>query len=353
MNWLETLARPEIVGLKAYEHASFVPGLTRLHANELPARLPGDESIQGLNRYPEPQPQALVQCLACLYHVDPASLLLGRGSDEMIDLLVRAFCRAGEDAVLICPPTFGMYRVAAEIQGASIVAVPLNPNEGFALDPRAVLAACDAQPAIRLVFLCSPNNPTGNLLDPDAILEIAERLTERALVVVDEAYIEFAETPSLSARIDRPPNLAILRTLSKAHGLAGARIGSLIAAPEVITLLKKLVTPYGVPQLVLEFALNVLKSSTVGTLDDRVKVIRAERERLRQALSKLPRGIQVLPSDANFLLARFKDATTALEQAARSGLLVRDVRRLEGLRDALRISVGTQAENDALLKAWA
>src|SRR5512142_859954 len=183
MTWVTELARPDIVALKAYEHAVWEPELERLHANELPWRALADESSAGLNRYPEPQPRALVERLAALYGVAPTSVLVGRGSDEAIDLLVRGFCRAGQDSVLVCPPTFGMYSVAARIQGAHVVSVPLRADRGFALDEDELLARCTAD--VKVVFLCSPNNPTGNLLDEQAILRIATELAGRAVIVID------------------------------------------------------------------------------------------------------------------------------------------------------------------------
>jgi len=219
VSWIQDLARPDIVALKPYEHASWEPTLERLHANELPWRMLGDDSGAGLNRYPEPQPHELVSRLEELYGAAPKTLLVGRGSDEAIDLLVRAFCRAGQDSVVVCPPTFGMYAVSARIQGAKVVAVPLRAERGFALEEQELLDRGTAD--VKLVFLCSPNNPTGNLLDEATVLRIAERLAGRALVVVDEAYLEFSSAPSLSRHVARLPNLAILRTLSKAYGLPG------------------------------------------------------------------------------------------------------------------------------------
>ncbi len=350
MSWVTELARPEIVALKAYEHAAWEPSLERLHANELPWRAPGDDSLAGLNRYPEPQPRALIERLATLYGATPESVLVGRGSDEAIDLLVRAFCRAGRDAVLVCPPTFGMYAVAARIQGAHVVTVALRADAGFALDERAVLERCTAD--VKVVFLCSPNNPTGNLLDEQAIVRVAGKLAGRALVVVDEAYLEFANTQSLARHLAKLPHLAILRTLSKAHGLAGARCGTVIADPEVIALLRKVIPPYAIAQLTLETVLKLLEPAQLAEAGTRIAVIRAERERLTAALPTLPQVVRVWSSAANFVLAEFSDAGAALARARDARLLVRDVRGYPGLGRALRITIGSIEQNNRLLEAW-
>jgi histidinol-phosphate aminotransferase len=350
MSWVKELARPDIVALKAYEHAAWEPSLERLHANELPWRPYGDESIAGLNRYPEPQPRALVEGLATLYGAAPQSVLVGRGSDEAIDLLTRCFCRAGRDAVLVCPPTFGMYAVSARIQGAEVVTVPLRAAADFAIDERAVLERCT--PDVKIVFFCSPNNPTGNLLDEQAILRIAGKLAGRAVVVVDEAYIEFTDAPSLARHLPKMPHLAILRTLSKAHGLAGARCGTLIADPELIALVRKVMPPYAIPQLTMEAVLKQLEPAKLTESRAQVAVIRAERERLMAVLPDLSRVVRVWPSAANFILAQFADAGAALELARDTHLLVRDARGYPGLGQALRLTVGTPTQNDRLLEAW-
>ena len=350
MSWVRELARPEIVALKPYEHASWEPSLERMHANELPWRASGDESIAGLNRYPEPQPHALVEGLARLYDVAPESVLVGRGSDEAIDLLTRAFCRAGRDAVLICPPTFGMYSVCARIQGAEVITVPLRADADFALDESAILDRCT--PDVKLLFLCSPNNPTGNLLDEQAILRIAAKLAGRAVVVVDEAYIEFSGTRSLARHLPKFPHLAILRTLSKAHGLAGARCGALVADPEVVALLRKVIPPYAITQLTLEAVLKQLEPANQNESRANVNLLRSERERLLAALPKLQRVARVWPSAANFILAQFNDAGVALQLARDTHLLIRDARGYPGLGQALRISVGSPQQNNRLLEAW-
>ncbi|MGH8170061.1 MAG: histidinol-phosphate transaminase [Steroidobacteraceae bacterium] len=350
MSWIQQLARPDIVALKPYEHASWEPSLERLHANELPWRPANDDSRAGLNRYPEPQPRALVECLAELYGADPACILVGRGSDEAIDLLARAFCRAGRDAVLVCPPTFGMYSVCARIQGAEVLQAPLIAAKGFALDERVLLERCTAD--VKLVFLCSPNNPTGNLLDEDAILRIARQLAGRALVIIDEAYLEFAARASLACLVPEQPNLAILRTLSKAYGLAGARCGALIADPQIIALLRKIIPPYAIPQLTLEAVLDRLTPAARAQSRAGLEVLLAERKRLLHTLPQLTRVRKVWPSDANFVLTELEDAAAALARAREAHLLVRDARGYPGLGRALRITVGTPEQNSRLLAAW-
>ena len=350
MSSVTSLARPDIVALKVYEHAAWRPQLERLHANELPWSPAGGDPRTGVNRYPEPQPRALIERLAELYGVAPDSVLAGRGSDEAIDLLCRAFCRAGRDAVLVCPPTFGMYAVSARIQGAQVLSAPLAPERGFALDETLLLERCTRE--TKLVFLCSPNNPTGNLLSEQAMLRIARALTGRAIVVVDEAYLEFAHRPSLARHLGELENLAVLRTLSKAYGLAGARCGALLADPELIALLRKIIPPYAIPKLTLDAVLSRLTPEALAAGGEPLATVLAERERLMRALPELPRISRVWPSDSNFILAEFDDAGAALDRGCQAGLLVRDARGYPGLGRALRITVGTPEQNSRLLEAW-
>jgi histidinol-phosphate aminotransferase len=350
MSWVSNIARPDIVALSPYEPASWEPGITRLHANELPWQALDDPSLVGLNRYPQPQAPALTARLADLYKVRPENLLICRGSDEAIDLLARVFCRAGVDAVLVTPPTFGMYAVMARIQGAKVVTAPLIAEAGFALDARAVLERVSSE--VKLIFLCSPNNPTGNVLSESAIVEITEAVAGRAIVVVDEAYIEFSQRESLASQVSARPHLAVLRTLSKAHGLAGARLGALIAAPEVILLLRKIIAPYAVPQLIVEAVMELLTPVHLKTVKRRIAQLQGERSRMLTALSGFATIKAVFPSEANFLLARFANPEAALALAKDARLLVRDARTYLGLSDALRITIGAPEENDRLLKAW-
>ena len=347
MSWLSELARPEIRALKAYQHASWEPGLVRLHANELPWRAPLDTSEAGLNRYPEPHPLELAARLASLYGVGADWVLPGRGSDEAIDLLTRAYCRAEHDAILITPPTFGMYGVAARIQGASVIEVPLRRGHEFALELPAILDALT--PRVKLVYLCSPNNPTGNLFDRAALLRLADELAGRALLVLDEAYVEFSGLPSLAGELATHPALVILRTLSKAYGLAGARCGTLLAHPEVIALLRKLIQPYAVTQLSIEAVLRTLEPEPLSIAAQRVADLMTQRSQMAAALAAQPGTLRVWPSAANFLLVDFADATAALQRARAAGFLLRDVRAHPALHSALRLSVGSQAQNEQLI----
>jgi len=351
MNPVLELARPDILNLHPYQHAAWEPSLERMHANEMPWRASGDSTVAGLNRYPEPQPAELIAHLAELYGVAPDRVLAGRGSDEGIDLLVRAFCRAGEDSILICPPTFGMYKVSARIQGAGVVEVPLAKERGFALDVQAVLAAW--RPGVKLVFACTPNNPTGNLLDRGAIEQLCTRLADRAIVVVDEAYIEFAGDESLTTALDRYPNLVVLRTLSKAYALAGTRCGALLAHPDIVALLARVITPYALPTQTIEAVLTFTNAQHRAESALRIGVIRAERARLSEQLARLPTIRRVWPSDSNFLLVDCVDPDSVLRAATSVGLIIRDPRSQPGLGASLRISVGSPDQNDRLLRGIA
>jgi histidinol-phosphate aminotransferase len=341
------LARPEILGLEPYAHATWDPALERLNANENPWRGPRDATVAGLNRYPEPHPRTLEARLATLYGVAPEALLAGRGSDEGIDLLVRAFCRPNEDAVLTCPPTFGMYAVSARIQAARLVEVPLTAE--FAIDEPALFAA--AAKGVKLLFLCSPNNPTGAPLPAGLLERVLARLSGSALVVVDEAYAEFSREPSAIPLIARFPNLVVLRTLSKAYALAGARIGAVMAVPEVIGVLRRIVPPYAIAVPASEAAFAALESEALVTARARIQSIVRERGRLGAALARVPGIERVWPSEANFLLVEAADPAAVMRAAAGAGLLLRDFSHQRATAGCIRITVGDPAQNARLLAA--
>ena len=340
------LARSDIRALAPYSSARMEAqgGTVLLNANESsrPPNVPGGE---GLNRYPDPQPRALVEALAELYDASSDRLLVTRGSDEAIDLLVRAFCRANEDAIVISPPTFGMYAVCARIQGAAVIESPLSPNGE--LDPDALLAA--VTPNTRLVFVCTPNNPTGNLVGRDVLERLARELDGRALLVIDEAYAEFSGAHGAASLIDTYENIAVLRTLSKAWSLAGARIGTLIARPEVIALLRRIIPPYPLPSPCVDAALAALSYEGRRVQRHHVHELLNERARMLVELRRQPGVREVLPSYANFLAVRFDDAAGTYRRLFAAGVVVRDITRYPGLGDALRITVGTGNENDRVL----
>jgi histidinol-phosphate aminotransferase len=285
--------------------------------------------------------------MAQLYGVPARQLLVGRGSDEAIDLLVRAFCRAGQDNVVITPPTFGFYKVAAKIQGAGVLEVPLL-RDGFALDAGQVIAA---GLRAKIVFLCSPNNPTGNLLDEAAMLRVCAELAGKALVVVDEAYVEFCDRPSLTARLAEFPNLVILRTLSKAYALAGARLGTAIASEEIIGLLRRIIPPYAIPASTVEDVLALTEAPQRALSAARIRTLLDERGRMHERLARCANVTRVFPSDANFLLLECRDAKRFFEAGKSAGLIVRDFSHYPGLANCLRISIGTPEQDQRLLDA--
>lgn len=346
-------ARAEIRAMQPYASARLEAsgGTVMLNANEL-GWAPEGEFSEGCNRYPVPQPAELVQALAELYRVRPEQLLVGRGSDEAIDLLLRAFCRAGQDAIIINPPTFGMYAIGARVQDAAVIEVPLA--EDFTPDAEAILAAWT--PAVKLVFVCGPNNPTGKRIDPAVIARLAEGLRDKAMLVVDEAYVEFAEdASSASALLERHDHVAVLRTLSKAWGLAGARIGCLLADATVIDLLRRIMAPYPLPVPSIRAAMEALSADARPLARQRVDIVLRQRQRLVEALAGRPGVREILPSDANFITVRLDDPGEAYRRLLAAGIVVRDIRKYPRLGDALRISIGTPEENDrllAVLGAW-
>jgi histidinol-phosphate aminotransferase len=334
------LARADVRALVPYSSARMesAGGELFLNANESA----WDDGL-GLNRYPEPQPRALVERLAQLYGLAPGQVLVSRGSDEAIDLLVRAFCPAGESAVLISPPTFGMYAVCARVQGATVIESPLRAAD-FSLDIDALLAA--VTPAVRLVFVCSPNNPTGALVPRDGIERLAKALAGRALLVVDEAYIEFAGQGSAVPLVQQHDHVCVLRTLSKAYALAGARIGCLLGDENLVGLLRRIMAPYPLPTPCTDAALQALASPAFDQALVHVGTIRHERERMARRLRTLPSVREVMASDANFLTVRLHDVAASQAALLAAGIVVRDVRRYAGLNDALRLTIGRPQDND-------
>ena len=320
---IEALARPDIVAMRPYSSArKEAPGEgILLNANEAPwSLLDGSEWEASLNRYPEPQPRALVERLACLYGVSTEQLLVTRGSDEGIDLLTRVFCEAGRDAILHSPPTFGMYKIAAQSQGAAIVAIPRNADEGFRLPEQALLDALQGDSRIKLVFLTSPNNPTGDVIGETYLERLLDQAHDRAVVVLDEAYAEFSSQPSATALLSRYANLVVLRTLSKAWAAAGLRCGVVLAQPELLGLLRRVIAPYPLPSPVTALALRVLQDDMLERQARLLEELAANKQVLLETLSRRPFIREVIAGRANFVLIRADRASDLLNYCAGRGL---------------------------------
>ncbi len=347
MSAASDLARPELIGLAGYSHAAWLPQLVRLHANEAPWRAAGDDSAAGLNRYPEPQPARLIERLAALYGVKTHQILATRGSDEAIDLLSRVFLRAGRDAILQFTPTFGMYALAARLQGANVIDCELDRERGWQYHAAQVLEA--QRTDLKIIYICSPNNPTGNCMRAEAVHEICRQFSGRALIVIDEAYVEWSGAPSFARFLGEYETLVILRTLSKAHALAGARCGALLANREVVDLARPVLPPYCLTQPTIEAALRALEPGALRASNERIAALLVERERMARELENCAAIERVWPSDANFLMVDCVDADASLNACQRAGFIVRDLRSHHALPRSLRITIGAPEHNAQLL----
>ena len=338
---LNKLIRDNIAALKPYSSARDEfsgEAMVFLDANENPYNEP-------YNRYPDPHHKALKDRIAVLKGVDPESIFLGNGSDEPIDLLVRAFCEPGRNNIVIMTPTYGMYEVAAGINKVETIKVQLSSD--FQLSAANMLSAVNEES--RLMFLCSPNNPTGNLLDGGEILTLVKNFN--GIVVVDEAYIDFAPGNSLLPLLSAYDNLVVLQTFSKAWGMAGLRLGMAFGSPELIAVLNKIKYPYNLNVLTQEVALSRLDHA--AEVEAWVAHLIEERHRLATALLRMPRVERIFPSDANFLLIRIRNARSVYKQLLQKGIVVRDRSAVVLCHDTLRITVGTPSENNQLLEALA
>ena len=340
-------ARPEIQALGAYDAAAQVDDTVRLNANESPLINATDNFRRPLNRYPEVRPRRLQIALSARFGCDTEQLLVTRGSSEAIDLLIRTFCRDGKDNIVIPSPSFSMYRHYAKVQGATVIEVAMCADRDFTIDVTALLDACTD--ATRLVFVCSPNNPTGTPLARADLLRLIEGCSNRSAVVVDEAYVEFGSEPSVIELLDAYPNLLVLRTLSKALGFAGARCGAVAGAADVIRMLSAVQAPYALATPVVECVEDVLQSDQLAAAESAIEQIISERKRLVLAISQYEFVQKVWPSDGNFFLIRVGDVSRVMNCCKAHKVLLRN---LGGdLPDCIRITVGSRADNDQLLRA--
>ncbi|MBL7875734.1 MAG: histidinol-phosphate transaminase [Cyclobacteriaceae bacterium] len=334
---LEKLARKNVLNLKPYSSArDDFKGIASVY-------LDANENPYGtlFNRYPDPHQNTLKQKISAIKKIPVNQIFLGNGSDEPIDLLIRAFCEPGVDNVLIPQPTYGMYTVSAEINNVKIKTVKLTAD--FDLDVESTTSAWDDQ--TKLIFLCSPNNPSGNLLSSNRIRKILE--TFKGIVVVDEAYIDFTHVPGFIPLLGQYPNLVILQTLSKAWSMAALRVGMCFASQEIIALLNKIKPPYNISLLSQKTAEDGLNNEI--TKNEWVAKIIQERKNLAEDIKKLRIVKKVYPSDANFLLVKVIKAKEVYQKLVECGIIVRDRSNVVLCEDCLRITVGTEKENEALL----
>jgi len=300
----------------------------------------GSVTERPFNRYPDPHQDALKKQIAVIKDVNPEQIFLGNGSDEVIDLLMRVFCRSDVDKIMILPPTYGMYAVAATANDIGIVSVPLMPQ--FKIDLPAVLKQTRN---VKLIFLCSPNNPTGNCLNQSEVFDLLQKFN--GIIVIDEAYIDFAPQKSFLPRLKEFKNLVIMQTFSKAWGLANLRLGMAFADPQIIEWMSRIKYPYNISGLTQEIALSAL--ARIEQKDRMVETILSERARLVQALEKLMIVEKVFPSEANFLLVKLREVRRVFGYLINQKIIVRDRSQAVHCDNCLRITVGTPAENDILI----
>lgn len=338
---LNKLLRKNIRDLKPYQSARHeFSGRANifLDANE---NALGSVAESGQNRYPDPFQIKLKDKIGELKNVPAERIFLGNGSDEVIDLLIRAFCEPRRERIMVLPPTYGMYGVCAAINDVEVVKIPLT--EQFQPDLPEIEAALNS--GLKLIFLCSPNNPSANLLDNDKVLKIIDMFD--GLVVIDEAYIDFAGNEGWLNQLDKYDNLVVMQTFSKAWGMAGIRLGMAFAHPEIIIILNNIKPPYNINRHTQEVALKALGESDIK--NKYVDQLLKQRQRLTQALKNLSMVQRIYPSDANFLLVKFNDPGKVYQQLMKQGIIVRDRSRMIRCEGCLRITVGSAGENNQLI----
>jgi histidinol-phosphate aminotransferase len=337
MSAINKLVRKNIVELKPYSSARDEFSATAdvyLDANENPYQ-------SDYNRYPDPHQKKVKEKLALIKNVNPNQIFLGNGSDEAIDLLIRIFCEPANDSILITEPTYGMYSVCAGVNNVKVDSITLTEN--FELVAETLLA--EFKPTTKLIFLCSPNNPSGNLLNKESITKILSQF--KGIIVIDEAYIDFANDEGFLPVLNQFPNLVILQTFSKAWGLAGLRLGMAFASSEIITLMNKVKYPYNVNVVTQQLALDSL--NTIQTKNSWVTEIIAERERVKKEIVKI-KGVQkVYQSDANFILVKIVNANEVYSALLKNRIIVRNRSNIILCANCLRITIGTPDENNQLL----
>lgn len=344
---ISQLSRKNVQALTPYQSARRLGGRgdVWLNANEYPVSPDFDLTARLFNRYPDPQPAAVVKGYAAYAGVQPENVIVTRGGDESIELIIRAFCES-TDSVLYCPPTYGMYAVSAETCGITLKRVPLNAD--FQLDLAEIEKQLDG---VKVLFVCSPNNPTGNVVNRADLLRLLEMTRNRAIVVVDEAYIEFCPQASLVNELAHFPHLAIIRTLSKAFALAGLRCGFTLANAELIGVLQKVIAPYPLPVPVSDIAAQALSEQGIAEMKMRVNTVLANRTALIAELAGLACVEKIFATESNYVLVKFEDGEKVFNALWEQGIILRDQHNAPGLANCIRITVGTEAENRKVIAA--
>lgn len=346
--WPNKIARKAILDFKAYSARGGAGNSLHLDANESPWAPPPVKAAGGFNRYPEQQPSNLRTRLADLYGAQPEQIMIGRGADEAIEVLLRTFCEAGEDSILVCPPTFGYYETCASIQGATIIEALLKAD--YSYDTGLIKTRMqEAGAAMKMAFLCSPNNPTGNVIDPKTVIGLCKEFPE-TLIVIDEAYAEFSSQDSFVSHIEQYPNLVVLRTLSKAYSLAGVRLGTAIADQSIINLMLKVLPPYPIARPVELAVMEALTPAAMPVHEARLKLWMSEKTRMAEALIASPYVKAIYPSEANFLLLDVLGDEELLRALGKYQVKIRDFRHT--LPGKMRISIGSTDENNIALCAF-
>ncbi|OCG39306.1 histidinol-phosphate transaminase [Gilliamella sp. Fer1-1] len=345
---INKLIRKNVQKLTPYQSARRIGGNgdVWLNANEFPVAPHFELKEQSLNRYPEPQPEKVINRYAQYVGVTPEQVIVSRGADEAIELLMRAFCEPTQDSILYCPPTYGMYQVSAETLGIETKTVPTTAD--WQLDLQGIKQNLDK---VKLIYVCSPNNPTGNLINPDDIKMLLDIAKDRALVIIDEAYIEFSPESSVVSWLANYPHLVILRTLSKAFALAGLRCGFTIANKAVIDALQKVIAPYPLATPVADIATQALSKDGINTMKLHVINLNKQKEKFTNQLSQLPIVEKVYPSRSNYLCVKFQDNKEVFNTLWNKGIILRDQSKVIGQQNMIRITIGTQAECEAVISA--
>lgn len=351
MSDIKHLARETVQALTPYLSARRIGGTGEvwLNANESPDCNEYQLDSSKLNRYPEFQPPALISAYAEYANLKNTQVLTTRGADESIEILIRTFCEPALDSILICPPTYGMYAISAETCGVAIEEVALDSN--FDVDYQAVSEAVNKEASqVKIVFLCAPNNPTGNMLDKQKLVELLQATKGKALIVADEAYIEFCPQLTQADLIDQHENLVITRTLSKAFALASIRCGFTLAQSTVIEMLSKVIAPYPVPDPIAQIATQALSENGLEIMRERVAILNNNRAVLQQQIQTLPCVKEVFPATGNYLLVRFEDSAKVFKAFAKDGIIMRDFANKARLENCIRITIGSKAEMESTLK---